>query len=103
MPMIPGVERDTDAIAAAREGAYVVRLASDGSDAVRRYARMFPGLRYIPAGAIVPDDIAAYLHEPSVLAVASTRLTPYGAPPAEIRQLAHDAARAVASVSADRR
>src|ERR1044072_8238070 len=43
MPMIPGVGQHADAIAAAREGAHVVRLVDQGSDAVGGYAQMFPG------------------------------------------------------------
>jgi 2-dehydro-3-deoxyphosphogluconate aldolase / (4S)-4-hydroxy-2-oxoglutarate aldolase len=98
LPVIPGIATHADAIAAAREGARVVRLAlapeADGHDMVRDFARLFPSMQFIPAGAIAPADTGRYLRERSVLAVASTRLTPYGAPPAEIRRLAEQAARA---------
>jgi 2-dehydro-3-deoxyphosphogluconate aldolase / (4S)-4-hydroxy-2-oxoglutarate aldolase len=92
IPMIPGIENHADAIGAAREGARVARLALapeiDGPAMVRCYARLFPTMQFIPAGAIAPVDIAGYLRERSVLAVASTRLTPHGASPEDMRRLA---------------
>lgn len=95
VPVIPGVAAHADAIAAAREGARVTRLIlapdEDGPGTVRSYARLFPHMQFIPAGAIPPAEMAGYLDERSVLAVASTRLTPYGAPSAEVTRLAAEA------------
>jgi len=96
MPVIPGVERDTDAIAAARAGARVVRLSvRPGVDALERvhhYERLFPGMQFVPVGPIATSELAGLLREPSVLAVGTTRLTRYGAGAAEVRAAAGEAA-----------
>jgi len=98
VPVIPGVAKHADVIAAAREGVRVARLAvgptGDGPRALRGYARLFPSMQFIPAGPIAVADVPDYAREPGVLAVASTRLTPPGASPAEVERLAFRAASA---------
>jgi len=76
LPALPDVAGHVEAIAAAREGATVVRLdvagPADGLEALRRYARLFPRLAFVPSGAIGAERIPGYLNEPSVVAVATT-------------------------------
>src|SRR3954452_8251957 len=97
-PVIPGIGRCADADVAEHEGVRVARLVlapdADGPEMVRRYGDRYPEMQFIPSGSIPPEDMGVYLRERSVLAVASTRLTPYGAGAAEVKRLADRAARA---------
>jgi 2-dehydro-3-deoxyphosphogluconate aldolase/(4S)-4-hydroxy-2-oxoglutarate aldolase len=73
VPVVPGVGSYTEAIAAARERVAVVRLdLTHGHAGVSRYGRLFPRLRFLPAGAMGPDEAERYLREPAVVAVAAT-------------------------------
>jgi 2-dehydro-3-deoxyphosphogluconate aldolase / (4S)-4-hydroxy-2-oxoglutarate aldolase len=96
VPIIPGIADLADAVAAAREGVRVVRLivapGSDGIGTVGRFARSFPRMQCIPAGALRPADLPAYLRQPGVLAVATTLLAPYGTPSFEVSRRAAQAA-----------
>jgi 2-dehydro-3-deoxyphosphogluconate aldolase/(4S)-4-hydroxy-2-oxoglutarate aldolase len=100
VPMIPGITRHSDAIAVAREGLRLAKLSlaadDDGRAEIQEYARMFYELQLIPTGAVGPEKIAAYLREPSVLAVATTRTTPIGAGGVQIAGLAALASRSAA-------
>jgi len=100
VPAIPGVQDHADVISAAREGARVARVVvgpgTGGPAMLRRYARLFPSMQFIPAGWIEPAEMPEYLGEPGVLAVASTWFAPHGATPAEIGRRAARAAFVVA-------
>jgi 2-dehydro-3-deoxyphosphogluconate aldolase/(4S)-4-hydroxy-2-oxoglutarate aldolase len=90
--MLPGVASHADAIAAARAGAQTVKLhlsaGSDGLGELRTYSKLFRSLQFIPSGALEPEEVAAFLREPCVLAVGTSRITPYGAGGAQVRRLA---------------
>ncbi len=98
VPMLPGVASHAEAVAATRAGARTVKVAlaagADGPDELRTYSKLFRTLQFIPTGALEVPEVAAYLHEPRVLAVGTSRITPYGAVGAQVRQLATEFAAA---------
>jgi len=90
--MLPGVASHADAIAATRAGARTVKLhlpgGADGLGELRTYSKLFRTLQFIPTGALEAAEVAAYLREPRVLAVGTSRITPYGAGGDQVRRLA---------------
>ena len=90
--MLPGVASHAEAIAAARAGARTVKLhlpgGADGLGELRTYSKLFRALQFIPTGALEAAEVAAYLREPRVLAVGTSRITPYGAGGDQVRRLA---------------
>jgi 2-dehydro-3-deoxyphosphogluconate aldolase/(4S)-4-hydroxy-2-oxoglutarate aldolase len=96
VPVFPGVATPSEALAALRAGVRDVKLFPaalvGGVAAVRALAAVFAELRFIPTGGIGAGEAAAYLREPSVLAVGGTWLAPRGAGPADVERLATEAA-----------
>ena len=94
VPMLPGVASHAGAIAAARAGARTVKVSfdagADGPGELRTYSKLFRSLQFIPTGALEVDEVSAYLREPRVLAVGTSRITPYGAGADRVRRLASE-------------
>jgi 2-dehydro-3-deoxyphosphogluconate aldolase/(4S)-4-hydroxy-2-oxoglutarate aldolase len=78
--VVPGIATATEATAALRAGLDAVKLfpaaALGGLRLVRALAGPFPGLRFLPTGGIVADDVPAYLGDPAVLAVGGSWVAP---------------------------
>jgi 2-dehydro-3-deoxyphosphogluconate aldolase/(4S)-4-hydroxy-2-oxoglutarate aldolase len=93
IPPMPSIAAASDAIAAMREGVRAAKVF--GLADLRKFTYMFPDLPLVAAGELDAADIAAHAREPGVLAVASSRIVPYGASPAEIEALAAQAVAAL--------
>ncbi|MFI1510661.1 bifunctional 4-hydroxy-2-oxoglutarate aldolase/2-dehydro-3-deoxy-phosphogluconate aldolase [Streptomyces sp. NPDC020597] len=82
VPVIPGVATATELMRALRAGLDTVKLFPaeplGGLPTLRALAAPFPGTRFIPTGGIRAAHLAAYLAEPSVLAVGGTWLATPG-------------------------
>jgi 2-dehydro-3-deoxyphosphogluconate aldolase/(4S)-4-hydroxy-2-oxoglutarate aldolase len=78
VPVLPGVATATEIQAALEAGLDAVKFfpaeASGGLPALKALAAPFRGVRFVPTGGITADGLAAYLAEPSVLAVGGSWL-----------------------------
>lgn len=78
LPVLPGVATASELQAARELGLRTVKFFPaaplGGLAAVRALAGPFPAMRLVPTGGIGPGDVAAYLAEPSVLAVGGSWL-----------------------------
>jgi 2-dehydro-3-deoxyphosphogluconate aldolase / (4S)-4-hydroxy-2-oxoglutarate aldolase len=76
LPVLPGVATASELQAARALGFTTVKFFPAGPlggvAAVRALAGPFPAMRLVPTGGVGPDDVAAYLSEPSVLAVGGS-------------------------------
>jgi 2-dehydro-3-deoxyphosphogluconate aldolase / (4S)-4-hydroxy-2-oxoglutarate aldolase len=76
LPVLPGVATASELQAARALGCTTVKFFPAGPlggvAAVRALAGPFPAMRLVPTGGVGPDDVAAYLAEPSVLAVGGS-------------------------------
>ncbi|MGQ4363507.1 bifunctional 4-hydroxy-2-oxoglutarate aldolase/2-dehydro-3-deoxy-phosphogluconate aldolase [Streptomyces sp. SAS_272] len=76
--VIPGIATATELMRALRAGLDTVKLFPaeplGGLSTLRALAAPFPGTRFIPTGGIRAAHLAAYLADPSVLAVGGTWL-----------------------------
>jgi 2-dehydro-3-deoxyphosphogluconate aldolase/(4S)-4-hydroxy-2-oxoglutarate aldolase len=108
LPVFPGVATATEIQSALELGVRVMKFFPaeqlGGPATLRALAAPFAGLRFLPTGGINPDNLAAYLAEPSVLAVGGGWL----AAPDLVRENAWDritqlakAAREVAEAARD--
>jgi 2-dehydro-3-deoxyphosphogluconate aldolase/(4S)-4-hydroxy-2-oxoglutarate aldolase len=76
VPAVPGVATPTELMAALDAGVTTVKLFPaeplGGITTLRSLAAVFPGVRFLPTGGISAANAAAYLAEPSVLAVGGS-------------------------------
>jgi len=76
LPVLPGVATASELQAARELGFQTVKFFPAGPlggvAAVRALAGPFPTMRLVPTGGVGPDDVAAYLAEPSVAAVGGS-------------------------------
>lgn len=76
LPVLPGVATASELQAARELGLRAVKLFPAGPlggvAAVRALAGPFPAVRLVPSGGVGAEDVAAYLAEPSVLAVGGS-------------------------------
>ena len=74
--MVPGVATPTELMAALDAGITTVKLFPaeplGGITTLRSLAAVFPQIRFVPTGGISAANAAAYLAEPSVLAVGGS-------------------------------
>ncbi len=105
VPVFPGVMTPTEILRALDAGLTDLKLfpagPAGGPAFVRALAPVFPTVRFIPTGGIGPRDVAAYLAEPSVLAVGGSWMVRPAILEdrdwAAVRALAADAVAAVAA------
>jgi len=80
VPVLPGVATATEIQVALEAGLEAVKFfpaeASGGLAALKALAAPFQGVRFVPTGGIGADGLAAYLAQPSVLAVGGSWLVP---------------------------
>ena len=76
VPVFPGVATSSEIMAALDLGVSTVKLfpaeSLGGVTMVKALAAPFPQVRFIPTGGITADQLAAYLEQPSVLAVGGS-------------------------------
>ena len=76
VPVVPGVATATELMTALDAGINIVKLFPaeplGGITTLRSLAAVFPGVRFLPTGGISAANAAAYLAEPSVLAVGGS-------------------------------
>lgn len=104
--VLPGVATATEVMRALDAGLDAVKLFPagrlGGPAGLRALAAPFPGLAFVPTGGVGPQDLAAYLAEPAVLAVGGSWMV---APDllrdrrfGEVERLAADAVRVAGQV-----
>ncbi|MDX3451997.1 bifunctional 4-hydroxy-2-oxoglutarate aldolase/2-dehydro-3-deoxy-phosphogluconate aldolase [Streptomyces sp. ME02-8801-2C] len=78
VPVVPGIATPTELMRALKAGLDTVKLfpaeAIGGTSTLRALAAPFPQMRFVPTGGIRAEGLAAYLAEPSVLAVGGSWL-----------------------------
>ncbi|WP_330323900.1 bifunctional 4-hydroxy-2-oxoglutarate aldolase/2-dehydro-3-deoxy-phosphogluconate aldolase [Streptomyces pseudovenezuelae] len=76
VPVAPGVATATELMRALKAGVDTVKLFPaeplGGTGMLRALAAPFPQARFVPTGGIGPGQLAAYLGQPSVLAVGGS-------------------------------
>lgn len=76
VPVVPGVATATELMGAVRSGLDTVKLFPaeplGGMRMLQALAAPFPQVRFMPTGGIDPDQAAAYLVHPAVLAVGGS-------------------------------
>jgi 2-dehydro-3-deoxyphosphogluconate aldolase/(4S)-4-hydroxy-2-oxoglutarate aldolase len=76
VPALPGVATATEIMRALDAGLEAVKLFPagllGGPAGIRTMAAPFPTIRFVPTGGVGQADLAAYLQEPSVLAVGGS-------------------------------
>lgn len=106
VPMIPGVATPSEVEAGLARGLSLLKLfpaAVLGGVAMLRALRgPYPDVRFVPTGGIGPDDLAAYLAEPNVLACGGSWLTDGIERTDDLPRLAERAAATAAIVRAAR-
>jgi 2-dehydro-3-deoxyphosphogluconate aldolase/(4S)-4-hydroxy-2-oxoglutarate aldolase len=106
VPALPGVATATETMHALDAGVEVVKLFPagllGGPAGVRTLAAPFPAIRFVPAGGVGQSDLAAYLEEPSVLAVGGSWMVAPGLVEGgrfdEVRRLTQEAVKTAAEV-----
>ena len=96
VPFLPGVATASDIMRGLDLGLdhfkFFPATAAGGLPALRALAAPFAQCRFCPTGGISAENAAEWLAHPSVLCVGGSWVTPKGVSPAQVRELAKQAA-----------